>query len=45
MVPPAGKLTGNGLIGQLVASDTKVSCDTLVQLFFLFSSGFNRLQV
>jgi hypothetical protein len=28
-----------GLIGQLVASDTKVSRNTLVQLICLFSSG------
>jgi hypothetical protein len=39
MVPPAGKLTDNGLIGQLAANDTKVSRNTFVQLFFLFSSG------
>ena len=39
MVPPAGKLTDNGLIGQLVANDTKVSRDTLIQLFCLSSSG------
>jgi hypothetical protein len=39
MVPPAGKLTDNGLIGQVVANDTKVSRDTLVQLFCLSSSG------
>jgi hypothetical protein len=32
-----GKLTDNGLIGQLVAYNTKVSRDTFVQLFFLFS--------
>ena len=34
-----GKFKDNGLIGQLAANDAKVSCDTLVQLFFLFSSG------
>jgi len=28
MVPPAGKLTDSGLVGQLVANDTKVSRDT-----------------
>ena len=33
------KLTDNGLIGQLVANDTKVSRDTLIQLFCLSSSG------
>jgi catechol 2,3-dioxygenase-like lactoylglutathione lyase family enzyme len=38
MVPP-GKLTDHGLIGQLVANDTKVSLDTLVLLFCLSSSG------
>jgi len=37
--PPAGKLTGDGLVGLLVANDTKVSRNTLVQLFFLSSSG------
>jgi hypothetical protein len=37
-LPPA-KLTDNGLIGQLVANDTKVSRDTLVQLFYLSWSG------
>ena len=39
MVPPADKLTDNGLIGQLVANNTKVSRDTLVQLFCFSSSG------
>jgi len=39
MVPPADELTANGLIGQLVANDTKVSLDTLVQLFCHSSSG------
>jgi hypothetical protein len=33
MVLPAGKLTGNGLIGKLVANDTKVSHDTLANCF------------
>jgi len=33
------KFTDNGLMGGLVANDTKVSSDTLVQLFFLSSSG------
>ena len=33
------QLTDNGLIGQLVANDTKVSRDTLIQLFCLSSSG------
>ena len=36
---PAGKLTYHSLIGKLVADDTKVSRDTLVQLICLFSSG------
>ena len=39
LVPPAGKLTDNGLIGQMPANATKVSSDTLVQLFCLSSSG------
>jgi len=39
MVPAVGKLTHNGLNGQLVANDSKTSCDTLVQLFCLSSSG------
>jgi hypothetical protein len=39
IVPPAGKLTDNGFIGQLVAKNAKVSGDTLVQLFCLFLSG------
>ena len=39
MVLMPGKLTDNGLIGQLVANDTKVSRNTLVQLFCLSSSG------
>jgi len=30
MVPPAGKLTDNGLIGQLVANDAKLSRNTFV---------------
>ena len=34
-----GQLTDSGLIGQLVANETKVSRDTLVQLFCLSSSG------
>jgi hypothetical protein len=34
-----GDLTIHGLIGQLVANDTKVSRDTLIQLFCLSSSG------
>jgi len=35
-----GKLTDWGLIGRLVANDTKVSHDTLVQLFCLSSSAY-----
>ena len=34
-----GRLTDNGLIGQLVANHTKVSRNTFVQLFCLFSPG------
>ena len=34
-----GKVTDHGLIARLVANDTKVSRDTLVQLFCLFLSG------
>ncbi len=34
MVPPADKLTDNGLIGQLVANDAKVIRDTLVRFAF-----------
>jgi len=34
-----GKFTDNGLIGQLVANDAKVSHNTFVQLFSRFSSG------
>jgi hypothetical protein len=37
MAPPDGKLIG--LIEQLVGNDTKVSRDTLAQLFCLYSSG------
>jgi hypothetical protein len=36
MVPPAGKLTDNGLIGQLVANDATISRDTFVQIVLLF---------
>ena len=38
MIPPADKLTENGLIGQLVANDTKVSARYLGP-FCLSSSG------
>jgi hypothetical protein len=34
-----GDLAIHGLIGQLVANDTKVSRDTLIQLFCLSSAG------
>jgi len=34
MVPPADKLTDNGLIGQPAANDTKVIRDTLVRFGF-----------
>jgi hypothetical protein len=44
MVPPADKLTDHGLIGQLVANDTKVSRDTLIQLL-PFLVRLNRQQV
>ena len=39
-LPLPGKLTDKGLIGRLVANDTKVSHDTLVQLFCLSSSAY-----
>jgi len=43
MVPPADKLTDNGLIGQLVANDTKVSGIPWSVLPFLVR--LNRQQV
>jgi hypothetical protein len=40
-----GKLTDDDLIGKLVPNDTKVSRDTLVQLFCLFLVRHNQQQV
>ncbi|MFZ3342456.1 MAG: hypothetical protein WA213_16355 [Terriglobales bacterium] len=44
-VPPASKLTDNGLIGQLVANDAKISRNTFGPIVFPILVAFNRQQV